>query len=139
MRRFLVAALTALTLLGVLAGPAQAQWRPRAKLLTWINDARGRDVFMSEPLSRLARRHSYRMKEQYRVFHSSYEPCWYRGENVGAVSAEGPRPLRRLFRAWMESAPHRANILEPGFRRVGIGVVAENRIIWATLIFCGAS
>jgi uncharacterized protein YkwD len=27
-----------------------------------------------------------------------------------------------VFEGWMNSAPHRANILDPGFRDVGVGV-----------------
>jgi uncharacterized protein YkwD len=45
------------------------------------------------------------------------------GENIGSLSA-GASP-RTLVRAWMDSAPHRANILLRRYRAVGIGVLAR--------------
>jgi uncharacterized protein YkwD len=54
------------------------------------------------------------------------------GENVGAGAG-----LRALFDAFMHSDAHRANILEPRFRRVGIGICRSDGFIWITLIFVG--
>jgi uncharacterized protein YkwD len=45
--------------------------------------------------------------------------------------------LRALFRAFMASPDHRAVILEPRFRRVGIGVVRRGGFLWVTLVFYG--
>lgn len=46
---------------------------------------------------------------------------WRTGENLawGAGSRSTPR---RIVRAWMKSPGHRANILNRGFREVGVGV-----------------
>jgi hypothetical protein len=37
----------------------------------------------------------------------------------------------------MDSEPHRHNVLEPGFRRVAIGTVRADGVLWVTLFFCG--
>jgi uncharacterized protein YkwD len=44
------------------------------------------------------------------------------GENIGF--GEGPTSSpKSMMRAWMNSPPHRANILTGSFREVGLGVV----------------
>jgi len=48
---------------------------------------------------------------------------WTLGENI-AFGVGVPSTPRAIVRAWMASTPHRANILAPQFRHVGIGVVA---------------
>ena len=45
--------------------------------------------------------------------------------------------MRTLYEAFMDSAGHRANILERRFRRVGIGVYAHGGFLWVTMIFVG--
>jgi uncharacterized protein YkwD len=46
------------------------------------------------------------------------------GENLGWGSHTEATP-RAIVRAWMESPGHRANILQPRFREIGIGVVRK--------------
>jgi uncharacterized protein YkwD len=42
------------------------------------------------------------------------------GENLGwGVGASGT--ARSIVEAWLASPPHRANLLRPGFRRIGVG------------------
>jgi uncharacterized protein YkwD len=42
------------------------------------------------------------------------------GENLGwGVGARGS--ARAIVAAWLTSPPHRANLLRPGFRRIGVG------------------
>jgi uncharacterized protein YkwD len=150
MRRGLVKAATVVGLtlalsvvLGALAPAAQAGWAPRRDFLTWMNGARAnhsaRQLDRVYALRKMADQHSREMAAAGRIFHTSnlgtrlrivsWQVC---GENVGA----GQR-LRALFEAFMESAPHRANILYRGYRDVGIGVYRDGRIIWITLIFVG--
>jgi uncharacterized protein YkwD len=43
------------------------------------------------------------------------------GENIGWGSGSLATP-RSMVRAWMHSAPHRANILDGRFRMIGVGV-----------------
>ena len=45
--------------------------------------------------------------------------------------------MRALYEAFMESDPHRDNILGRGSRRVGDGVYAHGGVLWVTLIFVG--
>jgi uncharacterized protein YkwD len=48
---------------------------------------------------------------------------WLVGENLawGSVALGTPRAL---MHGWMQSPPHRANVLEPSYRDVGIGAVS---------------
>jgi uncharacterized protein YkwD len=58
----------------------------------------------------------------------------YAGENI-AYGFETPRAL---VSAWMHSAGHRANILSPHFRRIGVsGWRATNGVTYATQDFVG--
>jgi hypothetical protein len=56
-------------------------------------------------------------------------------ENVGNASATDPGGL---YTAYMNSAPHRANILDPDARYVGVGVVQRGVLAWNTLDFTNA-
>jgi uncharacterized protein YkwD len=48
----------------------------------------------------------------------------YIGENL----ASGSRPLSAaaIVRMWIESPPHRQNLLDRGFRRIGVGLAGGN-------------
>jgi uncharacterized protein YkwD len=129
--------------LGALAPEAIAGWAPRRDMLTWMNGARNNhgavDLDRVWVLRRMADEHSKDMAREGRIFHTtnlSYQlrtVSWsVAGENVGAGLK-----VRTLFEAFMDSAPHRANILNRDFRRVGIGVYRDDGIIWMTLIFVG--
>lgn len=130
-------------LLGALAPAAYAEWAPRRDFATWMNAARDnhRAVALDRvyALRKLADEHSRDMARAGRIFHTRNLSTRLRivswstaGENVGAGLK-----LRTLYEAFMDSAPHRANILDRDFRRVGIGVYRESGIIWITLIFVG--
>lgn len=90
-------------------------------------------------LSNRALGHSRYMAERNRIFHttnlyatvSQWSPTTW-GENVGTA-----RWLRTVRRAWMRSWSHRANILNPRFRRIGIGVAKDGGLVWVTTIFYG--
>lgn len=90
-------------------------------------------------VSRQALRHSRRMARRHRVYHTTdlysflrqYRPRTW-GENVGM--AYNLRQMQRLF---MHSASHRANTLNRGFHRVGVGVVYSGGHVWVTLDFYG--
>jgi uncharacterized protein YkwD len=47
---------------------------------------------------------------------------WLIGENIGWGSFQLSTP-RAVITAWMNSPEHRDNILEPGFREIGVGTV----------------
>ena len=115
----------------------------RDKMLHLLNQTRrnhGLPVFrLNVDLSHFAWQHSKRMAEQNQCFHTLnlygavrvYSPSTW-GENVGAAGT-----LRRIRTLWMGSAGHRANILNPRFRRIGIGVVKARGVMWVTAIFYG--
>jgi uncharacterized protein YkwD len=54
------------------------------------------------------------------------------GENLGY----GPSPTR-VFEALVDSPAHRANILDPDFHAVGIGVVWVDDVVWTAHLFAG--
>jgi uncharacterized protein YkwD len=49
---------------------------------------------------------------------------WMLGENLAWGTGSLGTP-RGAMKAWMDSPGHRANILKPGFRELGVGVVAK--------------
>ena len=132
----------------LVAGPASSGVRageltPRARMLQLLNQTRrnhGIPAFrLNLELSKHAWRHSKRMAERNSLFHTAnlYErvrawspSCW--GENVGVA-----RWLKRIRTLWMQSGGHRDNILNPRFRRIGIGVVRARGVLWVTTIFYG--
>ena len=135
--------LTLSVVLGALAPEAVAGWAPRRDMHSLMNGARSNHgagaLDRVWVLRRMADRHSREMAQAGRIFHTVNLGTRLRvvswnvaGENVGA----GVR-IKTLFEAFMDSAPHRANILNRDFRRVGIGVYRDDGILWITLIFVG--
>jgi uncharacterized protein YkwD len=45
------------------------------------------------------------------------------GEDIGEGAGADASPAAAMVATWMDSAAHRANILDPGFRDAGVGVV----------------
>jgi uncharacterized protein YkwD len=93
---------------------------------------------LSRKLSTAARRHSLSMVRGKFFSHDSADGAsfvdrirstgylsgasgWYVGENIAYGSGDRSSP-RSIARAWMNSPPHRANILSSSFREIGIGV-----------------
>jgi uncharacterized protein YkwD len=115
----------------------------RDRMLHLLNRARrnhGLPTFrLNRSLSTSAWRHSRRMANEGRLFHTSdvyrlvrsYGPTVW-GENVGMAGR-----VQRVLRLWMGSPGHRANILKRAFRRVGVGVVRARGSVWVTVYFYG--
>jgi hypothetical protein len=59
-----------------------------------------------------------------RLVRTRYLPskAWIVGENIAWGRGAMDSPLN-ITRAWMKSTGHRANILKPGFRQIGVGIV----------------
>lgn len=135
--------LSGLLLVAIPQVQAQDKTTRREQMLALINRARvARDLpklSLSPSLSKKAKRHSAEMAARGSIFHSAdlravlapYD--WsVGGENVGAgFSVEG------LHDAFMDSPPHRENVLRASFRHVGIGFVRAKGALWVTLIFYG--
>ena len=79
-------------------------------------------------VQRFAQRQAGRMARQDRMFHQDLRPVLQRcgltsaGENV----AYGYPTGRSVVRAWMHSDGHRANILNPGFRLLGMAAARDD-------------
>jgi uncharacterized protein YkwD len=147
--RRLVAVLTAFALLtGILvavtatAAPASAASKAtsyEAQFVAKINAARKakklRPLVVRADLVAVARKQASRMASQRKLHHNpklAREVRNYRwvGENVGY----GPS-VARLHTAFMASPGHKRNILDKGYREVGIGIVIRGNTIWVAEVF----
>lgn len=138
----LLALLTAIALTGpvsLLGAPAvEAKTSTASYLVARINAVRAQHglgpLQVRPDLARHARAHSASMSRQQNLFHTaSFRVlcCWSSiSENV-AVN----RTARAAHRSLMSSAPHRANILDPSKRAVGVGVVRAGGMLWVTQVF----
>jgi uncharacterized protein YkwD len=123
-----------LIVLALVAAPAQAGslTSSEASILGAVNSVRaahGLPRLASDgTLIRAARSHSDRLMRTDAFTHGSF------AARLAAFGARGPRfgenlawgtgsraSARSIVRAWLASPGHRANLLRPGFRRVGIG------------------
>jgi uncharacterized protein YkwD len=128
---------------GALSGaPASGTVLRRQKMLHWVNNARSehglRPLKMAPYVVDLAHDHNLAMARKHKLFHTKHLGSKLRvnwsswGENVGAgTTAWG------LFRAYMRSPEHRANILSRGFDHAGINFVVRDGIMWSTMDFYG--
>lgn len=139
-----------LGLLLVVGPQPSADATMRRHMLHMLNnrrDAHGiRPLRLKASLSRKAQRHTRKMERRDRIFHTgglaktmerNGANRW--GENVGCASS-----LHRVVRAFMRSRSHRSNILNRGFKRIGIGVLNDGRSrvcgrgpVWSTQAFYG--
>lgn len=137
LRLLLTATLAASSTL-LTAPSASAQTTAEARFVARINQARselGLPPLVVRPrLTDYARSHSAAMSRQKTLFHTrnfSVLCCWsWIAENVG-VGFDVPS----LHRSFMASPTHRANILDPRLRRLGVGIFRSGGRIWVTQIF----
>jgi uncharacterized protein YkwD len=143
--RVALALLIVLLAQGVAADRASASsdHRRRAHMLSLTNDDRvERDkaaLKLNAALSRYAKRHSRQMATKGYLFHSADLASKLKGldwsiggENVGVGST-----LDGLESAFMQSRPHRKNILRTAFDHAAVGVIHSNGSFWVTVIFYG--
>jgi uncharacterized protein YkwD len=116
------------------------------KLFKATNESRKRfDVAalrLNRELSKIARRHSMAMARRGELFHTTSAEAaahlqgvdWHIwGENVGYT----PQDVTSMQRAFMDSPPHRGNILNRQFRQVAVGSVRVDGALWVTVFFYG--
>lgn len=115
----------------VSAADAEARF---LELLDRARDEAGLPPLVVHPeLAALARRWSASMAREDAISHArpiseGLDAPWYRlGENVGT----GPDP-QAVMEAFMASPGHRANVLDPAFTHVGIGVVWDGDRLYTT-------
>jgi uncharacterized protein YkwD len=139
-------AVTAVLALTLTTGEAHAGFRParaRAKMFSFVNHYRVdhgvRRLRENRDVDHLAQHHSKRMASERTLFHSSsmwtklkghHVSCW--AENIGM----GPS-VWRVFKGWVRSSEHRANMLNRHYRRTGIGVARAKGYLWVTMIYYG--
>jgi uncharacterized protein YkwD len=106
-----------------------------------INQARranGQGSLRLDPqLSKAAKVHTREMVKKDLLYHTPTDSLTHRvtnwvtlGENVGVGGT-----VTSLNSAFMNSPPHRANILYPSFRYVGVGSIEAGGRLWVTVIF----
>jgi len=128
---------------GIGTAPAHAGTGPRGEMFQLTNDDRAdhdrRGLDLDAELTRYARRHSQAMADAGEIFHTEKlaaklkDKDWSAaGENVGVGSS-----LSGLEAAFMDSTPHRRNILNRDFDDVAVGVVESDGNFWVTIIFYG--
>jgi uncharacterized protein YkwD len=150
LRRFVVPALASCSLAAAAAAPASAASpcasgaSARATTLCLINAERSahgvRPLRLEKRLSRASLRHSRDMVAHHYFAHESRNGSgfsariastgwmsgrsrWNVGENLAWGSGRLATP-RSIVAAWMHSAGHRHNILQPHFHVIGIGISA---------------
>ena len=114
------------------------------RLFKATNESRGRfdvpKLRLNRELSVIARRHSLAMARSGELFHTGdvdvylHGIDWHTwGENVGFTGGD----VEGMEQAFMDSPPHRGNILNRAFRQVAIGSVRVDGTLWVTVFFFG--
>lgn len=91
-----------------------------------------RPLVVGSALTRAARSHSADMARRGYFDHGAFvqrlRAFGVRAPFVGENLAEGSHPLlaAAIVQMWIASSPHRQNLLEPSFRRIGIGVAGSS-------------
>lgn len=143
LRRVLAAALVSLVLASPSSaggdGPRPAERRLRALVNEVRVEAEADRLTVRRALTRIARKHSRRMADEDRIFHNDDleedvgEGWTILAENVGYAS-----DAESMFEWFMDSPPHRRNILEEDVERIGVGVAHdEDGVLWVTIVFVG--
>lgn len=108
--------------------------RSESSLLSVMNQVRAahglRPLRADARLEVAARGHSRKMLRTGIFFHGAFSARIRRvgvraprvGENL-AWSAGALGPAQSIVQAWLASPPHRANLLHPGYRIVGVGAL----------------
>jgi uncharacterized protein YkwD len=123
---------------------------PEQKIFDLTNAARKKEklpaLTLNQVLCEVARAHSANMAKQGKLSHeldgkkppdrvkaAGYQAAWG-GENVGASNEETPETA--VFKMWMESPLHKANILKDKYTEIGIGLAKdENGETYYTQVF----
>ncbi len=136
-RALALVAATALAVSALVGAPAASASTTESAFVTKINAARAAAglpaVSVSGDLVAAARRHSISMAGRKTLYHSSLAGiCCFRSlaENVGNGATTAV-----VHGTFMGSSGHRANILNPAMRHVGVGVVSSGGQLWVTEIF----
>ncbi len=124
--------------------------RVRAEMLARVNAARkkagAQPLRSNSKLDLAAQKHAEDMLARNYFAHESPEKktvrerataAGYDWQRIGENIAEGQFSVDEVMDTWMNSPGHRKNILEPGFRELGVGLAlgqtgrGGHRIVWA--------
>lgn len=95
-------------------------------------------------LFKVARAHSANMARQEKMAHeldgknpyTRLKEAGYRYRYAGENVAYGDVDLDDVIKGWMDSPPHRKNILTPGFTEIGFGLArSEQGVVYYTQVF----
>jgi uncharacterized protein YkwD len=100
-------------------------------------------------LDRVARGHSRYMARHHSCNHNGFSQraikvqritgSGFVGENCYKYPTHGYSYNRRvavkLVRGWMKSPEHRANLMNPNYTKLGIGIVIRDKYVYATQVF----
>jgi uncharacterized protein YkwD len=126
-------------LAAALATPAHAAASPQTTVIQLLNQQRAAHgvgpLRADARLAKAARGHSREIVKSHDFSHGSFvnrikatgwtrgKRSWKVGENLAWGEGERATP-QAIVSAWMASAPHRATLLSPADRRVGVGIAA---------------
>ncbi|KGM09989.1 hypothetical protein N869_10625 [Cellulomonas bogoriensis 69B4 = DSM 16987] len=123
-------------------GADHAQAGPSEDLLALVNAARAEagagPLTLDPSMTQVATAWSGRMAEAGSISHNpDYAGQIPSGWSAAAenVAFNRPADVNRLHTQWMNSEGHRANILNPRFTHIGIGVVISGGSAWGTQVF----
>jgi uncharacterized protein YkwD len=140
-RRCAVVTATLVALLAAVPQSAQAAIRTKERTFAaMVNDERAGVLSLLPPLELrerlcdVARRHSRRMADRGKLFHSKLDRLLGDGitrvgENVAYAGS-----LSDALEGFLGSPPHLANIMGP-YTMTGVGVVRRDGTLWITQIF----
>lgn len=149
MKEIRIAAITAVLLSSLLvqAAPVQASGRCYEytdldrKLFKKTNKSRAnhgvRKLTLDPHISKVARKHTNEMIDQSALVHTAGSVLGNRvtrwvmlGENIGKGES-----LKSIQRAFMDSAGHRANVLDSSYKYVGVSAKKHGGKVWTTVVF----
>jgi uncharacterized protein YkwD len=151
-RSTVIVTVSAILVLGIAFAPAAlAGTGYRSKVLRMVNATRSHHglhtLRIDTSLSRDAMRHTRRMIADNAIYDPRnlarilQDEPW---DDVGASIVGCADSLRAVHRAFMRDAPHRAILLNPQLRRIGVGVVKDDSVnacgrhwFWVTELFYG--
>jgi uncharacterized protein YkwD len=131
----------------------QIKERRRNKQLAAINAYRAEfdlsPLILDRQLSQLAKNHSLDMAKSGKCYHESEKKraaqllkmfgTIFVGENCFSYPAKDyvKRISGRLVPGWLRTPANRTNILNRRFKKIGIGIVSEQGMVYTTHIFSG--
>jgi uncharacterized protein YkwD len=92
----------------------------------------------------IARAHSANMAKQGKMDHNlddkspfhRIKAAGYKYQFAGENLAHGTIPIADIVKGWMESKPHRGNILREQYTEIGVGIVKDGKgVAWYTQVF----